>query len=78
MKVSVKNEKLKNVSFVLNEGEMLGIYGLVGAGRTELCETLFGVQSSTGEIALHSKSLNKRNPSAAIKQGISFLSVIIP
>ena len=66
--------KLKNVSFDLKEGEILGIYGLVGAGRTELCETLFGVQSSTGEIALHNKTLSKRNPSAAIKHGITFLT----
>lgn len=76
--LSVKNfsskDKLKNVCFDLREGEILGIYGLVGAGRTELCKALFGVVSSSGEISLHGKSLSKRNPSAAIKTGITFLT----
>jgi ribose transport system ATP-binding protein len=76
--LSVKNlssaEMLKNVSFDLRQGEILGIYGLVGAGRTELCKALFGVVSARGEISLQDKSLGKRNPSASIKNGITFLT----
>lgn len=76
--LSVKNlcsgEKLRNISFDLRIGEILGVYGLVGAGRTELCKTIFGVLSSSGEISLNDRSLSKRNPSAAIKNGIAFLT----
>ncbi len=76
--LSVKNlssgAKLNDVSFELREGEILGVYGLVGAGRTELCKALFGVQSSTGQISLHGETLQKRHPSSAIRHGIAFLT----
>lgn len=65
---------LKNISFDLRQCEILGVYGLVGAGRTELCKALFGVISSRGEISLQGKSLGKPNPSASIKNGIAFLT----
>lgn len=76
--LSVKNlcsgDKLRDVSFELGKGEILGIYGLVGAGRTDLCKALFGVLSTTGELTLHEEKLLNRNPSMAIKNKMAFLT----
>jgi ABC-type sugar transport system ATPase subunit/ribose/xylose/arabinose/galactoside ABC-type transport system permease subunit len=77
-RLSVKNlcsgEKVRNVSFELKKGEILGIYGLVGAGRTDLCKALFGVLPSTGEVALAGKKLQNRHPGTAIKNKLAFLT----
>jgi len=67
-------EKLRDVSFELRKGEILGIYGLVGAGRTDLCKALFGVISATGELTLNEEKLLNRNPSMAIKNKMAFLT----
>ena len=76
--LSVKNlsfgAKLKDVSFELKKGEILGIYGLVGSGRTELCKALFGVHNFTGEVSLHNKALQNQHPSAAIRNKMAFLT----
>ncbi len=76
--LSVKNlssgARLKDVSFELKKGEILGVYGLVGAGRTELCKALFGVHSSTGEMLLHDETLPNRHPSEAIRNRMAFLT----
>ncbi len=65
---------LKDISFTLNKGEVLGIGGLLGAGRTELLETLFGVHAGSmkGEISLNGKPLRLISPRVAIKEGISY------
>jgi rhamnose transport system ATP-binding protein len=60
-----------NISFTLRKGEILGFYGLVGAGRTELMQALSGVsRPSSGEIVLNGKPQRFRQPSDAIKAGI--------
>lgn len=65
----------QNVSFTLRKGEVLGFSGLVGAGRTEIAKTIFGVYPKTsGEIYLYGKKLEIRKPSDAIAEGISLLS----
>lgn len=65
----------KNVSFQLHEGEILGFAGLVGAGRTETMEAVFGaVRKSSGQVFLRGKELNIHEPYAAIKQGIGMLT----
>ena len=65
----------KNVSFQLHEGEILGFAGLVGAGRTETMEAIFGaVPKSSGQVFLRGKELNIKEPYAAIKQGIGMLT----
>ena len=76
--LSVKNlcsgEKISGVSFELKKGEVLGIYGLVGAGRTDLCKALFGVLPSTGEVTLAVKKLQNHHPGTAIKNKLAFLT----
>jgi len=66
---------LHDISFDLRKGEILGVAGLVGAGRTELMETLFGLrQKSAGEILIDGKKTDIRTPADAIKAGIGFLT----
>lgn len=65
----------KNISFELHKGEILGFAGLVGAGRTEIMETLFGMRKKTsGEIYLNGKRVKINSPKDAISQGIGFLT----
>ncbi|NLU53586.1 MAG: sugar ABC transporter ATP-binding protein [Clostridiaceae bacterium] len=62
---------VRNVSFDLYEGEIIGFAGLVGAGRTELTRALFGADPiDSGEIILDGKKLNIKSPIDAIKAGI--------
>lgn len=51
--------KLQNISFDIRKGEIFGLYGLVGAGRTELLETIFGVRTrAAGNIMYDGKVMN--------------------
>ncbi len=60
-----------HINFTLRKGEILGFYGLVGAGRTELMQALSGVsRPSHGEIVLNGQPLKFRQPADAIKAGI--------
>lgn len=60
-----------HISFSLRKGEILGFYGLVGAGRTELMQALCGVtQPASGEIILNGRSMRFRQPADAINAGI--------
>jgi len=74
--VTGSDDILHNISFTLHKGEVLGIYGLMGAGRTELMETIFGLHPrfSSGEIFLDGKKLKIQSPSDAIDAGI----VLVP
>lgn len=64
----------QNVSFEVRCGEVLGFYGLVGAGRTEIAETLFGLrQPSSGTILLDGKEIVINSPATAIREGISLV-----
>lgn len=66
---------LQNISFELHKGEILGIYGLMGAGRTELLETIFGLHAkrSSGTIIMNGKTLAVQSPSDAIDAGIALV-----
>lgn len=69
-----KEGAVKNVSFNVKKGEIVGVSGLVGAGKTELCKTLFGaMKQSSGEIKLHGKTLKVTNPNNAVKQGLALV-----
>jgi len=62
---------LHNVSFSLREGEILGVYGLLGAGRTELVEALAGVRPiASGEIALRGQTVRIDSVKSAMQAGI--------
>jgi len=67
--------KVRGVSFGVRKGEILGIAGLVGAGRTELLRAIFGVdEASGGTVLLNGRELAKRTPRSAIETGI----VLVP
>ncbi|HIX91545.1 MAG TPA: ATP-binding cassette domain-containing protein [Firmicutes bacterium] len=66
---------LRDVSFVAHKGEVLGIAGLDGSGRTEVLETLFGVATRrSGEITLNGKKIKNANARDSIKNGFALLT----
>ncbi len=73
--LSGKYTRLKEASFQLRQGEILGIAGLDGSGRTEVLENLFGVMTKdTGTILLHGKEIKNKNAREAIKNGFALLT----
>ena len=63
----------QDVNFDLKKGEILGFAGLIGAGRTEVMKSIFGVtRPDSGEITLRGERFQPRNPSQAVAQGIGF------
>ena len=66
---------LKNVSFNLNKGEILGIFGLMGAGRTELLESIFGLHTrrTTGNFLVEGKQIIIKSPADAIHSGLALV-----
>jgi methyl-galactoside transport system ATP-binding protein/inositol transport system ATP-binding protein len=64
-----------DVSFTVRKGEILGIAGLVGAGRTEVVETIFGMRPHTaGEVLINGKKVEIRKPGDAIQHGMAWLT----
>ncbi|GAB5374198.1 MAG: sugar ABC transporter ATP-binding protein [Acuticoccus sp.] len=64
----------QDVSFEVHAGEVLGFYGLVGAGRTEIAETLFGLRRPTaGRIVIDGEEVTVASPAEAIAHGISLV-----
>jgi ABC-type sugar transport system ATPase subunit len=64
-----------NVSFSVRKGEILGFAGLVGAGRTEVMETLFGMRhKSAGRVSIDGKAVEIRSPEDAIRQRMALLT----
>ena len=62
------------VSFTVNAGEIVGLAGLVGAGRTELLEAIFGNRrSSSGDIVVRGKHVKRNQPAAAITEGMAMV-----
>lgn len=71
----VSGKTLKNVSFKLRKGEILGFAGLMGAGRTELARAVYGADPfDSGEIFVNGKKTEIKTPEAAVKYGICYLS----
>ncbi|MCH2176605.1 MAG: sugar ABC transporter ATP-binding protein [Lentisphaeria bacterium] len=65
----------KNVSFKLHKGEILGIFGLVGAGRSEAMRVLFGLDPmESGQIKMLGKTYKSMSPAKSLKNGLDFLS----
>jgi ABC-type sugar transport system ATPase subunit len=70
-----RGKLVHDVNFELHEGEILGFYGLQGAGRTELVETLFGIHpADSGEIKVYGKRKVIKNPKQAINCGFAFIT----
>lgn len=71
---NIKNNVLKNVSFELFEGEILGFAGLMGAGRTELARAIFGADRiESGEVWLEGRKIYIESPKDAIENGIVYV-----
>jgi len=66
--------ELENISLSVKERQIVGLYGLVGAGRTELAKALFGARPATGEIRIEGRSVRVRHPRGAVKQGMALLT----
>lgn len=67
--------QLDNVSFTAHKGEIIGIAGLDGSGRTELLETIFGVATrKDGTMSLHGKPITVNNPRQAVKNKMALLT----
>ncbi|EEW0716636.1 galactose/methyl galactoside ABC transporter ATP-binding protein MglA [Escherichia coli] len=72
---SLRQPSIRDVSFDLHKGEILGIAGLVGAKRTDIVETLFGIrEKSAGIITLHGKQINNHNANEAINHGFALVT----
>lgn len=73
--VIFQNQLLKNISFKVHAGEILGIFGLMGAGRTELLETIFGMypKRASGDVKIDGKPVDLKAPSHAIKAGLALV-----
>lgn len=73
--LSARYSNLRNVDLNLKKGEIVGIAGLEGSGRTELLETLFGLlQKSVGTIKVRGKEIENPSPRAAIKNGFALIT----
>jgi ABC-type sugar transport system ATPase subunit len=66
---------LENVSLRVHRGEVVGLYGLMGAGRTELARAVFGLDPlERGEVIVCGRPLPNRNPRAALEAGVAFVT----
>ena len=77
--LKVDRIKLKNsqeeINLAINKGEIIGMYGLMGAGRTELLRAIYGVdKKESGEVYINGKRIKKPNPLILIKNGMAFLT----
>jgi len=63
-----------DISFTLNRGEILGFYGLVGAGRSEIMQALFGItRPSAGSLTLNGQTITPKSPADAINHGLVYV-----
>lgn len=72
----LSNEKhqIKDVSFHLRKGEILGVSGLMGAGRTEMMRSLFGVDKGERKVEIEGKNVDIRSPEDAMKHGLALIT----
>jgi ribose transport system ATP-binding protein len=66
--------KFADIGFAVHPGEILGFFGLIGAGRSDVMNALFGVGRPTGDIVMDGKRLKLRSPERAIAAGIAFVT----
>jgi ribose transport system ATP-binding protein len=66
---------IRNINLTLHEGEVLGLFGLMGSGRTELARILFGLEGFTsGEIVIRGKTLGRTSARTSIRQQVAFIT----
>ncbi len=66
--------EFSDISFTLRRGEILGLYGLVGAGRTELCQSLFGItRPSAGQVTIEGQGVTLHSAAEAVAAGIVYV-----
>lgn len=69
------NPLVNNISFKLKKGEIVGVAGLMGSGRTELARTLYGIyKKSSGEVFIDEKPVDIKSPGQAIRSGLVYVS----
>ena len=69
----ITNDRVKDASFELRKGEVLGFGGLVGAGRTELMRAIMGLDGCTGKIFKNGQEIENKTPTDAIKNGFALV-----
>ncbi|WP_110113430.1 sugar ABC transporter ATP-binding protein [Bacillus sp. CGMCC 1.16541] len=75
VKAATRKGVFENVSFSVQSGEIVGVSGLMGAGRTEIMRALFGLdQLDSGEVWVNGERVTIKNPSEAVKLGIGFIT----
>ncbi len=72
---SRKDKRIANINFNVRQGEIIGFFGLVGSGRTELMNCLFGADKITsGKILYKGQDITPKNPLHAVKNGIAYVT----
>lgn len=66
-------KQVRDVSFNIHKGEIVGFSGLVGAGRSETMEAIFGLRKKTGDIYVNNKKVSIKSPTDAMEQGIALV-----
>jgi ribose transport system ATP-binding protein len=75
VKALASEPRLKAATFSVRQGEIFGLAGLIGAGRTDLLRTIFGLDAAeTGKVAIHGSDGGKATPAHRWSQGLGFLS----
>lgn len=71
---NLKTDFLKNVAFDVREGEVVGLFGLMGAGRSEICNCIVGMQKyETAEMTVDGKAYAPKKPSDALTSGVAYV-----
>jgi ribose transport system ATP-binding protein len=69
-----QSKLLRDISFQLHAGEIVGFAGIVGSGRTELARAIFGADPSSGEMRIDGKPYKPHSPAAAIRNGVALVT----
>jgi len=69
--VDVSNKKLNNINFSLHKGEILGFYGLIGAGKSEIARAIYGVDPYSGKIFFNGVERKRKSAHAALLNGVT-------
>lgn len=71
---NISGKGFKNINFSLRSGELVGLYGLIGAGRTEIAKAIYGLNTiNVGKITFKGSKVLFKNPKAALTNGITYL-----